>query len=290
MNCERLVTRQHLIYVDIMYVLAVIQDKLKILPEQFDRDTSEVLIEQIDIKYSNKVLLDVGLCVGFYDFLEVQEAYVYPGEGSCHQVVKFRLIVYRPFVGETLTGRISHSDSQGIRVSMGFFSDILIPARCIKQPSSFNPDKGCWTWHYLTDDASEDFHMTAGDAIRFKVQECVFTLVTASIKERRVTLSTTATSMIAADGSMQTRPRSGGGFFASLAAQSAAVLAGAGGSAADLAGLGVAGVRRPRSSSNVGMGDAARGAAAGEAEEEPAMQVFGDISLDDGLGLTEWWS
>jgi len=273
-----------------MYVLAVIQDKLKILPEQFGRDTAEVLIEQIDIKYSNKVLLDVGLCVGFYDFLEVQDAYVYPGEGSCHQVVKFRLIVYRPFVGETLTGRILHSDSQGIRVSMGFFSDILIPARCIKQPSSYNPGKGCWTWHYLTEEVSDDFHMNRGDEIRFKVQECIFTLVTASIKERRVTLSTTATSMMDADGSTLTKPRSGGGFFNSLKAGNvpgAAVSSATGG--ADLAGLGVAGVRRPRSSSNVGAGGG-EAAAAAAAVEEPVMQIIGDISLDDGLGLTEWWT
>ena len=124
-----------------MYVLAVIQDKFKILPEQFDRNTTDVLIEQIDIKYSNKVLLDVGLCVGCYDLLEAQDAYIYPGEGSCHQVVKFRLVVFRPYVGETLTGRILRSDAQGIRVTMGFFSDILIPAHCIKQPASFNPEK-----------------------------------------------------------------------------------------------------------------------------------------------------
>lgn len=274
-----------------MYVLAVIQDKLKILPEEFDRDTSEVLIEQIDIKYSNKVLLDVGLCVGFYDFLEVQDAYIYPGEGSCHQVVKFRLVIYRPFLGETLTGRILHSDSTGIRVTMDFFSDIHIPARCIKQPSSFNPAKGCWTWHYLTDETSDDFHMTIGDEIRFKVQDVVFTLVTASIKERRVTLSTTATPMLAADGSA--RLRSGGGFFNSLTTAQSALAggpgaAGAGGGGGDLAGLGVASVQRPRSSSNVGMGDGAGGA--GQAADEPAMQIVGDISLEDGLGLTEWWS
>jgi DNA-directed RNA polymerase III subunit RPC8 len=174
-----------------MYVLVELQDKLKILPEQFDRDTAEVLAEQIDIKYSNKVMLDIGLCVCFYDFIEVQDAYVYPGEGSCHQVVKFRMVVFRPFIGETITGHIQSSDVSGIRVTMGFFSDIFIPSSRIRQPASYNPNKKCWTWHYIHDEGSDDFPLAVGDEIRFKVQDCVFTMVTASMKERRVTLSTT---------------------------------------------------------------------------------------------------
>ena len=131
-----------------MFVLAIVEDKLKTLPDQFDRDSSEVLIEQIESKYSNKVLLEVGLCVSFYDFLEVQDAFVYPAEGACHQVVKFRLVIYKPIKDELLIGKVTQSDEYGLRVSMGFFDDIHIPSRSLKQPASFNPDKKIWTWHY----------------------------------------------------------------------------------------------------------------------------------------------
>ena len=31
------------------------EDKMKIMPEEFDEDPMQVLIDQIDIKYSNKV-------------------------------------------------------------------------------------------------------------------------------------------------------------------------------------------------------------------------------------------
>ena len=38
-----------------------------------------------------QVLIDVGLCISFYDLLEVDDPYIYPAEGSAHQRVKFRL-------------------------------------------------------------------------------------------------------------------------------------------------------------------------------------------------------
>lgn len=54
------------------------------------------------MKYSNKVILEVGLCVCFYDFLEVGDPYVYPSEGSAIQDVKFRIVVFNPFIGGRL--------------------------------------------------------------------------------------------------------------------------------------------------------------------------------------------
>lgn len=57
-------------------------------------------MDQIDIKFANKIILDVGLCISLFDFLEIGDPYVYPAEGSAHQRVKFRMVVFRPFAGE----------------------------------------------------------------------------------------------------------------------------------------------------------------------------------------------
>jgi len=275
-----------------MFVLAVIEDKLKTLPEQFDRDSHDVLIEQIDKKYANKVILEVGLCVAFYDFLDVQDAYVYPAEGSCHQVVRFRLIVYRPFVGEVLQGEVAHSDADGIRVSMGFFEDILVPARSLRQPASFNPTKAQWTWHYHGEQGEddEDFPIVVGGSVRFKVTDCIFTLVTRSMRERRVTSSTSSASTMLSElgvggggaGGVLGLGR-GGGFFGVPDHRGA--VKDEGGVPAAMAGM--TGVTRQRSASNVGFAeDGGKGSAA---PEQPSMQIVGDIGSDDGLGMLEWW-
>jgi DNA-directed RNA polymerase III subunit RPC8 len=52
-----------------MFILSVIQEKIKISPENFSRPTKEVIIEQIDMKFANRILHDVGLCICFYGAL-----------------------------------------------------------------------------------------------------------------------------------------------------------------------------------------------------------------------------
>lgn len=38
-----------------MFLLSVIEDKIKIAPDQFNRDITEAVIEQVEMKFSNRV-------------------------------------------------------------------------------------------------------------------------------------------------------------------------------------------------------------------------------------------
>ena len=40
---------------------------------------------------------------------------------------EFRLVVFRPFKGEVITGRISSSSDTGIKVALDFFDDVHVP-------------------------------------------------------------------------------------------------------------------------------------------------------------------
>lgn len=46
--------------------------------------TNKVLTEEVDRKYANRVVLDVGLAICLYDFVEVGDAYLYPSDGAAH--------------------------------------------------------------------------------------------------------------------------------------------------------------------------------------------------------------
>jgi len=60
-----------------------------------------------------------------YDILKSGDGVVY--KGSANVNVTFRMIVFRPFKGEILTGRISSSTQHGIKVRLGgFFDDVFI--------------------------------------------------------------------------------------------------------------------------------------------------------------------
>jgi DNA-directed RNA polymerase III subunit RPC8 len=170
-----------------MYVICVLEDKLAIVPEQFGRDPTDVLIEEIEKKYSNKVVLDVGLCVMFYDFVEVGVPYVYPAEGSAHQLVKFRMVVFRPWEGEVLTGTICDADGNGMTISMGFFNNIHIDRNQLPTPCSFNPTSKSYMWHYNDEEgeSSTDYPLVVGDNVRFKVLNCIFpALIKGKTRER----------------------------------------------------------------------------------------------------------
>ncbi len=130
-----------------------------------------MLIEQIEAKYSNRVILNVGLAIMFYDFVEIGEPYLYPGAGSSIQVVKFRLIVFRPFVGEVIVGKVLQSNKDGIRLSLDFFDDIIIPSSQLQNPSTFDPATNLWTWRYETEGGEDggtianEFALTLGEEV-----------------------------------------------------------------------------------------------------------------------------
>ena len=44
-------------------------------------------------------------------------------------------MVFRPFVGEVLVGRVAQSSEGGLRVSLGFFDDIIVPSYLLQTPS-----------------------------------------------------------------------------------------------------------------------------------------------------------
>lgn len=97
----------------------------------------------------------MGLCICFYDFVEIGDGYIYPSEGAAHRkgtlnnqavsagdacnrtrkqhphvifsgiclgnanvlslAVVFRLVVFHPFVGEVLVGKVVGSNKDGLK-------------------------------------------------------------------------------------------------------------------------------------------------------------------------------
>lgn len=112
------------------------------------------------------MLLDVGLCISFYDFVEVGDPMVYPAEGGAHMQVKFRLVVFRPFPGEIIVGKVMECSSLGLKVSTGFFQDIIVPAHQLQNPSTFDENKQVWTWKYSVDgEDTQDFVIKTGNQV-----------------------------------------------------------------------------------------------------------------------------
>ncbi|KAG0249963.1 DNA-directed RNA polymerase III subunit rpc25 [Actinomortierella ambigua] len=164
-----------------MFNLAEIKDVIKIEPSGFRNKKAQALTNEINRKYANKVLQDVGLCVAMYDILHAGEGFINHGDGCSYVTVYFRLIIFRPFVGEIMTGKIRSCNQDGVKVTLGFFDDILIPYAHLQPNSEFNSDEQVWVWMY---DENEMF-MDLEEDIRFRVESESFHDTSPSVRPKK---------------------------------------------------------------------------------------------------------
>ncbi|CBQ73300.1 related to RPC25-DNA-direcred RNA polymerase III, 25 KD subunit [Sporisorium reilianum SRZ2] len=168
-----------------MFVLADIQDTISVHPSAFGQPSLTSISDQINVKYANKILVDVGLCISLFDILSCSEGKVRFGDGCLYHHVTFRLIVFRPFTQEVLTGKIKSSDEAGIRITLGFFDDIYVPFHLIPKPCAFDHQERAWFWLYearteqiaadpLLSQQEERMYLDTAEAVRFTVESDAF--------------------------------------------------------------------------------------------------------------------
>lgn len=154
-----------------MFVLSVLRDVVRHAPEHFGNDRNKSISDEINRKFANKVVFNVGLCIALFDITSIGDEFIFPSDGGSHIQVEFRYIVFRPFVGQVLTGKIRSSTQVGIHVSMDFFDDIFITPDHLKPGTLFNTSEQVWIWHFEGNEARIEKHQE----IRFKVVENIFT-------------------------------------------------------------------------------------------------------------------
>jgi len=174
-----------------MFILVSILDDVPILPKNLGSDYKLELKRQIQAKYVDRLIPNVGLCIEFYEFGHIKEyATIYPGDGMAsyndsyfkaknfgepYFKVEFKLIVFQPSVDEWLVGSITGSDERGINVTLGFFQDVFIPASnlCLQNsPFVFDKPNQSHVWIWRNKETNEEpvpFFCDKDAVIRFRV-------------------------------------------------------------------------------------------------------------------------
>ncbi|KAI6224350.1 hypothetical protein M3Y99_01401700 [Aphelenchoides fujianensis] len=153
-----------------MFVLAQFKSTVKTRAKDFGSDLLPTLIDEINAEFSNFVIIDVGLCLTFYDFVKIGDSFLMAGDADSYTPVEFRYIVFQPFRGEILQGTIARCTREGIRISMCFFSDILIPPDKLPKVSRFDENGQLWYWEYVTPPSGEDGEDTKPQMIKFYLE------------------------------------------------------------------------------------------------------------------------
>lgn len=117
---------------------------MKIVPNDFKKGDNSAITDVLNEKYANKVVQEVGLCICIHDVLHTSEGFILYGDGCsyikgtlacrdsmyarlmCH-LVTFRMVVFRPFAGEILTGKIKSCSPSGV---VGTVASCLFDSYC----------------------------------------------------------------------------------------------------------------------------------------------------------------
>lgn len=141
-----------------MFVIATIADTIRVPPSLLSQPTLTSVQTEIEKRYPNKIIVDVGLVIAPYGPpLQIGDGIFVPGDGGAHHQVVFKAIVFRPFVEEVLIGTVTDSNEDGITVSIGgFFDHVFIPVYWMLNPSTYDETTGLWVWNPTYDDDDEN--------------------------------------------------------------------------------------------------------------------------------------
>ncbi|RCV13004.1 hypothetical protein SETIT_2G312200v2 [Setaria italica] len=148
-----------------MFSLSLIEHDLPMPPHLLSRPLPDAIKAELERLFLDKVIANLGLCVSVYDIRSLEGGSIHPGEGCSIYKVSFRLLMFRPFNGEVLVGRISGYDDKGLQVSLEFFNDICIPGHLMQFGTVRGPDG---RWMLRTED-NDELYLDLDDEIRFLV-------------------------------------------------------------------------------------------------------------------------
>ncbi|XP_047956837.1 DNA-directed RNA polymerase III subunit RPC8-like isoform X6 [Salvia hispanica] len=98
-----------------MFFLSQIEHSLMLPPHLLNRPLGEAIKEQLDSIFLDKVIDKLGLCVSVYDIRSISGGFILPGDGASTYTEKFRLVFFRPFVGEIITAWLKESTMDALR-------------------------------------------------------------------------------------------------------------------------------------------------------------------------------
>lgn len=148
-----------------MFSLCLLKQGVRLSSQKLRHNTTTSLITTLNQQYANKVIIGVGLAISVWDIIEAGDPIVDAGETMALLMVTFRIIVFRPFSGQIIVGRIRKASSEGLSVSLPrFFDDVLIPPHEMPSNTVWDPTEQTYSWIY---DGNKMF-LDVGEQIRFR--------------------------------------------------------------------------------------------------------------------------
>ncbi|KAJ2982328.1 hypothetical protein NUW58_g6464 [Xylaria curta] len=154
-----------------MFILTKIADLVQIPPSQFEQHSRVAIENNINAKYSNRVIQKIGLCICMYDLLWASEGLIGHGDGLVNVNGTVTALppsittLCRPFKGEILFGKISRATAEGLQIRTEFFEEITVSYKELPENTEYDRNENAWVW--VVDE--ERMHYDMNETVRFQV-------------------------------------------------------------------------------------------------------------------------
>ncbi|KAJ8120789.1 hypothetical protein ONZ43_g2594 [Nemania bipapillata] len=127
-----------------MFILTKIADLVQIPPSQFEQHSRVAIENNINAKFSNRVIQKIGLCICMYDLLWASEGLIGHGDGLVN-------------VNGTIAALLP--------VRTEFFEEITVSYKELPENTEYDHNEHAWVW--VVDD--ERMHYDKNEMVRFQV-------------------------------------------------------------------------------------------------------------------------
>lgn len=161
-----------------MFCVCTLEESIRVEPKDLGKPRAAAVSRVIEDLFIDKVIQDLGLIVTLYDIVNIASGFVHHSDGGARFLTTFRVVVFRPFPGEVIVGKLKRVTREGLHISLGFFEDVLVPEHYLPEVSLFDEAEQLWFWKYVGEDGQEHkLYIELDEDIRFRAKTVKFNTV-----------------------------------------------------------------------------------------------------------------
>jgi DNA-directed RNA polymerase subunit E' len=121
-----------------MFHLVEIEDYVRVEPKLFGLETMDAVRQQLKETYTNYTNKEIGTVVTVIDVLGVGDGIIIPGDGAAYYNSKFKLLIWRPELGELVYGTIEEITNFGAFINLGVTQGMIHISQTMEDYVSFS--------------------------------------------------------------------------------------------------------------------------------------------------------
>ncbi len=122
-----------------MYKILTIKDKIRVPPSKFNLDLNEAVKSSLVDKWEGLIDKTLGVTLSVIDVGNIGEGKIFPGDGSIHYPIDFKLLVYYPEMHEVVKGNVIDVTEFGVFVRIGPLDGMVHVSQLMDDFVSYDP-------------------------------------------------------------------------------------------------------------------------------------------------------